>query len=190
MELKRYFWKRVVAGFTAGLMLATGLFLGTISVSNSTGLVLVAEDGSTRTVTLHTHTLGDWQTVQQPVCVPGKEVRRCTSCGEEVEVRYQLPVHSYSAGGTVLTSPTLEQPGTMVKTCADCQTEVILPLSYGDVDLSGDVAVTDVMTLAQAVVNSNPLPEGIDGNFDQSTETPTKLGVLDVMALATYVVNH
>ncbi len=157
--------------------------------SNSTGLVLVTQDGSEKEITLHTHTLGDWQTVQKMDCagvIPGKEVRICTDCGEVVEIRYQSPEHSYS-DWTVAQNPSLEQEGRLEQVCANCGDRVTKPLLYGDVNLDGSVTVLDVMRLAQSVVGSIQLPQGLDGNYDRSEDGA--IGVLDVMALAQYIVS-
>lgn len=177
-----------------GSVTATGQDIGSQTIvamyGTSTGLTLLAQDGSTRTVTLHTHTLGDWQTVQQMDCanvIPGKEVRICSDCEEIGEVRYEIPEHAY-ADWTVTQTPDPEQPGTVQRECTRCHDTITQSLPYGDLNLDEITDVLDVMTLAQSVVDGRePLP-GLDGNYDQSTDGI--VDVSDVMALAHYVVNR
>ncbi len=54
------------------------------------------------------------------------------------------------------------------------------PLAQDDLNQDGQVNVLDVMTLAQAAVGSNTLPEGVSG--DQNGDET--LNVLDVMNFA------
>ncbi len=177
-----------------GSVTATGLDIGSQTIvamySTSTGLTLVAQDGSTYAITLHTHTLGDWQTVQQVDCdnvVPGKEVRICSDCGQTVEVSYILPEHAYT-DWTVTQAPTQEQSGSVQRECTRCSSEFIQSLPYGDLNLDEVTDVLDVMTLAQAVASDGELISGLDANYDQSEDGV--VDVLDVMALACYVVNR
>lgn len=176
-----------------GSVTATGQDIGSQTIvamyGTSTGLTLIAQDGSTRTVTLHTHTLGDWQTVQQTDCealIPGKEVRICSDCKQVGEVRYEIPEHAYT-DWTVTQTPAPEQPGQVQRECTRCHSLLTQSLPYGDLNLDEITDVLDVMTLAQAVVDGRELISGLDANYDQSPDGV--VDALDVMTLARYVVN-
>ena len=168
-----------------GSVTATGQDIGSQTIvamyGTSTGLTLLAQDGSTRTVTLHTHTLGDWQTVQQMDCanvIPGKEVRICSDCEEIEEIRYEIPEHAYT-DWTVAQTPDPEQPGTVQRECTRCHHTITQSLPYGDLNLDEITDVLDVMTLAQTVVGSAQLPKELSGDYNGDS----RVDVLDVMTL-------
>lgn len=158
--------------------------------ATSTGLVLQNAQGEKVEITLHTHTLGDWQTVQQMDCAanqPGKEVRSCTLCKEQVQVRYEIPEHHYSQW-QVVENPTPEQEGSIQQVCQTCHQTISGSLLYGDVDFNGKREVLDVMMLAQIVVGVSRAPEGLDCNY--SGDESQRTDILDVMALAQYLVSN
>lgn len=89
----------------------------------------------------------------------------------------------------LITSPTLEEEGLIQGVCPDCGKNVSQALPYGDLNFDGKVNVTDVMVLAQCVVNRTTVLEGLDLNFDGNvSQGSTQLSVTDVMALAQMVV--
>ena len=86
---------------------------------------------------------------------------------------------------TLAAAPTRETDGLLQGVCPDCGETVTQALPYGDLDLDGAVNVTDVMVLAQCIVNDTGVLEGLDLNFDGNGE----VNVADVMTLAQMVVN-
>lgn len=99
-------------------------------------------------------------------------IHSCTLCGKEETVP-----HIWE-GGAYLEKPTLTASGSREFACAGCEatkTDVVYPLTDGDLDGSGSVATEDVVQLLLFISMPDIFPIGqVNTDFDDNGRTTTE----------------
>ena len=143
---------------------------------------------------MHKHTTGDWEVVKQATCTEeGKKVRRCTSCGEEIEAAV-IPKTEHTEGEwRTVREATEDAEGQRELHCAVCdavmKTEPIPKLEHVHV-ASGQWEIVKAPTCTEdgervqrcvkdkTIVISEVLPAtGHQGGWEETPATCTADGV-------------
>ena len=143
---------------------------------------------------MHKHTTGDWEVVKEATCAEeGKKVRKCTSCGEEIEAAI-IPKTEHTEGEwKTVVEATEDREGQREMHCAVCdalmKTETIPKLEHVHV-ASGQWEIVKAPTCTEdgervqrcvkdkTVVISEILPAtGHQGGWEETPATCTADGV-------------
>ena len=143
---------------------------------------------------MHKHTTGDWTVVKEATCTEeGKKVRKCTSCGEEIEASV-IPKTEHTEGEwKIVSEATEEREGQREMRCSVCgtvmKTETIPKLPH-EHKASGQWEIVKAPTCTEdgervqrcvkdkTVVISEVLPAtGHQGGWEETPATCTTDGV-------------
>ena len=143
---------------------------------------------------MHKHTTGDWTVVKEATCTEeGKKVRKCTSCGEEIEAAVIAKKEHTEGEWKTVTEATEELEGQREMRCTVCgtllRTETIPKLPH-EHKASGQWEIVKVPTCTEdgervqrcvkdkTVVISEVLPAtGHQGGWEETPATCTEDGV-------------